>query len=78
MDTRFFEQPILNSPYEYPAQHWELDETGQPTNKVIPRAAQGVVHHGDPQGEEAEGSSSARSSSMHPLRRSSPAPSSMT
>ena len=36
MDTRFFEQPILNSPYEYPAQHWELDETGQPTNKVIP------------------------------------------
>ena len=36
MDTRFFEQPILNSPYEYPAQHWELDETGQPTNKILP------------------------------------------
>ena len=31
----FFEQPILNSPYEYPARHWELDEEGQPTNQII-------------------------------------------
>ena len=31
----FFERPILNSPYERPMQHWELDETGQPTQKVI-------------------------------------------
>ncbi len=30
----FFEHPILNSPYEYPAQHWELDETGQPTHRI--------------------------------------------
>ena len=35
MDTRFFEQPILNSPYEYPARHWELDASGQPTNKLL-------------------------------------------
>ena len=35
MDNRFFEQPILNSPYEYPRQHWELDETGQPTQQII-------------------------------------------
>ena len=28
MDERFFEAPILNSPYEYPSQHWELDEQG--------------------------------------------------
>ena len=34
---RFFEQPILNSPYEYPARHWELDENRQPTNKVVDR-----------------------------------------
>ena len=34
MDDRFFERPILNSPYEYPAQHWELDSSGQPTNKI--------------------------------------------
>lgn len=38
MDTeenRFFEQPILNSPYEYPRQHWELDANGQPTQRII-------------------------------------------
>ncbi|MBD3338440.1 MAG: restriction endonuclease [Candidatus Lokiarchaeota archaeon] len=35
MDNRFFEQPILNSPYEYPTQHWELDEQGQPTQRII-------------------------------------------
>ena len=35
MDNRFFERPILNSPYEYPGQHWELDEQGQPTQQII-------------------------------------------
>jgi type III restriction enzyme len=35
MPFDFFEQPILNSPYEYPSQHWELDSTGQPTQNVI-------------------------------------------
>ncbi|PZO61198.1 MAG: restriction endonuclease [Phormidesmis priestleyi] len=35
MTEQFFEQPILNSPYEYPALHWEIDEEGQPTNKLI-------------------------------------------
>src|SRR5260370_5480905 len=35
MDNRFFEQPILNSPYEYPAQHWELDDQGQPTQQIV-------------------------------------------
>ena len=34
MSNPFFERPILNSPYEYPAQHWELDESGQPTQKI--------------------------------------------
>jgi type III restriction enzyme len=34
MDS-FFERPILNSPYAYPAQHWELDEDGQPTNRIV-------------------------------------------
>jgi type III restriction enzyme len=33
--STFFEKPILNSPYGYPVQHWELDETGQPTNRII-------------------------------------------
>ena len=31
----FFEHPILNSPYVAPTEHWELDETGQPTNRLI-------------------------------------------
>ena len=35
MDERFLEAPILNSPYEYPSQHWELDEQGQPTQQII-------------------------------------------
>ena len=30
----FFSQPILNSPYECPESHWELDEEGQPTNRI--------------------------------------------
>lgn len=37
MDNQFFERPILNSPYEYPARHWELDEQGQPTQRIIDR-----------------------------------------
>ncbi|MEP0924839.1 DEAD/DEAH box helicase family protein [Leptolyngbya sp. ST-U4] len=35
MVYQFFEKPILNSPYEYPAKHWELDNDGQPTNQII-------------------------------------------
>jgi len=35
MDNPFFDQPILNNPYEYPQRHWELDEQGQPTQKII-------------------------------------------
>src|SRR6266536_107644 len=37
MDNRFFEQPILNSPYAYPERHWELDEEGQPTQQIVER-----------------------------------------
>ena len=34
-ESRFFEKPILNSPYEYPARHWELDASGQPTHRIV-------------------------------------------
>lgn len=34
MSRAFFERPILNSPYECPALHWELDATGQPTQNI--------------------------------------------
>src|SRR4051794_1434619 len=30
----FFRQPILNSPYKEPELHWELDESGQPTQRI--------------------------------------------
>ncbi|MHC5057784.1 MAG: BPTD_3080 family restriction endonuclease, partial [Planctomycetota bacterium] len=35
MDNQFFEHPILNSPYESPSRHWELDESGQPTQRIV-------------------------------------------
>ncbi|MEW6672215.1 MAG: BPTD_3080 family restriction endonuclease [Thermodesulfobacteriota bacterium] len=35
MDNRFFEKPVINSPYEYPERHWELDAGGQPTQRII-------------------------------------------
>ncbi len=35
MNNRFFEAPILNSPYGYPARHWELDTHGQPTQRIV-------------------------------------------
>jgi type III restriction enzyme len=37
MANPFFDQPILNSPYECPPRHWELDESGQPTQQIIDR-----------------------------------------
>jgi hypothetical protein len=37
MSNPFFERPIVNSPYEYPRQHWELDPSGQPTGRLIDR-----------------------------------------
>ena len=35
MADPFFEHPILNSPYESPHRHWELDGSGQPTQRII-------------------------------------------
>ena len=37
MPNPFFDHPILNSPYECPPRHWELDESGQPTQQIIER-----------------------------------------
>ena len=36
-DNRFFDNPILDSPYERPARHWELGPDGQPTQNVVER-----------------------------------------
>ncbi|MDO9535575.1 MAG: hypothetical protein Q7J85_09680 [Bacillota bacterium] len=35
MNNQLFEKPILNSPYEYPARHWELDEQRQSTQRIL-------------------------------------------
>jgi hypothetical protein len=35
MSNPFFDHPILNSPYVRPTRHWELDENGQPTQKIL-------------------------------------------
>ena len=35
MSYNFFEQPILKPLYEIPTMHWELDDEGQPTEKII-------------------------------------------
>ncbi|MBK6350992.1 MAG: DEAD/DEAH box helicase family protein [Proteobacteria bacterium] len=35
MTNAFFEKPILNSPYDQPVRHWELDDAGQPTQQIV-------------------------------------------
>ena len=35
MTDRFFDSPVLNSPYECPSRHWELDKDGQPTGHIL-------------------------------------------
>jgi type III restriction enzyme len=73
MDTQFFEKPILNSPYAYPARHWELDQSGQPTQQIIetrrraefitpipkPRKQKGKAEQGKLVFDEGQGLSSA-------------------
>ena len=34
MSNPFFDHSILNSPYERPGRHWELDADGQPTQRI--------------------------------------------
>ena len=37
MSNPFFDAPIINSPYDYPNRHWELDANGLPTQQIIDR-----------------------------------------
>ncbi|NBC29432.1 MAG: hypothetical protein GVY29_05500, partial [Spirochaetes bacterium] len=34
MSEQFFLQPVLNSPYERPGRHWEI-ENEQPTGRIV-------------------------------------------
>ncbi len=74
MSNPFFEHPILNSPYDYPRRHWELDEHGQPTQRIIdtrrraefitpipkPKKRKGAVHQPVLIFEDAKGLSSQK------------------
>ncbi len=35
MAGRFFERPILDSPYARPSRHWRLDSEGQPADTIV-------------------------------------------
>ncbi len=39
-NIHFFDSPILNSPYKCPAHHWALDDSGQPTNRILDQRRQ--------------------------------------
>jgi len=44
MSSLFFEKPILNSPYDHPRRHWELDASNQPTHiKVLPPTWENLI-----------------------------------
>lgn len=36
-EQSFFDNPILNSPYERPCRHWEMDADNKPTGKIVDR-----------------------------------------
>jgi type III restriction enzyme len=42
----FFADPILNSPYDCPGRHWELNAAGQPTRQILAgrRGAQAIIN----------------------------------
>ena len=66
MTDRFFERPVLNSPYDYPARHWELDERGQPTNRVAERRRQFSFVTPDFPGRKSARAAKMKSSSTKP------------
>ena len=73
MNSQFFEKPVLNSPYEYPSRHWELDDNGQPTQRIVesrrraefitpipkPKKQRGAAKQGDLLFDEGKGLSTA-------------------
>ena len=75
MANPFFDHPILNSPYECPQRHWELDSEGQPTHQVLDRRRRAEFITPIPKAEEAvpwcttpiEAESSLGPDSHHPI-----------
>ena len=60
MDNRFFERPILNSPYEYPRRYWELDAQGQPTQQIIEKRRRAEFITPIPKPKKRKGSAAAQ------------------
>jgi len=61
MDNPFFEHPVLNSPYKYPLRYWELDDQGQPTQKIIERRRRAEFITPIPKPRKRKGSSNQQS-----------------
>ena len=64
MENPFFDRPIINSPYEYPSRHWELDGDGQPTQQIVEsrRGAEFITPIPKPGNGEGPGDDSSSSS----------------
>ena len=60
MSTPFFDQPILNSPYACPSRHWELDASGQPTQRIIDTRRRAEFVTPIPKPQKQKGGSGAR------------------
>ena len=70
--NRFFDQPILNSPYEYPTRHWELDDEGQPTQQIIETRRRAEFITPIPKPKKRKGSATRSSSSSTRAKGSRP------
>jgi type III restriction enzyme len=64
MANAFFDHPILNSAYECPQRHWELDAQGQPTQQIIEARRRAEFITPTPKPKKRKGASSARQQSL--------------
>ena len=64
MSNPFFDHPILNSPYESPQRHWELDDQGQPTQQIIEHRRRAEFITPIPKPKKQKGASSSKQQSL--------------
>ena len=50
----FFEQHVLNSPYDEPSRQWELDSSGQPIQRALPPSSTRRIDRNDTSVEETK------------------------
>lgn len=60
-EEAFFQSPILNSSYEEPTRHWDLDANGQPTSEFVPRRRQSALVSPIPKSRKVRGKAAAPS-----------------